>query len=630
MLRTLPVRSFRCGLAALLTLSLAGIPVLLTQTGVASPVLFRIGRGILHDVALSPDGSLIVVATSLGVELLDSGTLEVVHILRATDEVESARCVAFSPDGTLVAAQVKGVGVAVWNVHSGETIHVLTRSAGAWTWSYPGKTVVFIPGGDLLAALDLRNNILVWSLDTGSMVQVVKTFINEPYSLAASPDGRWLALSSTPWIVVYDTRTWRAVHVFEWAAGMPHRSYNRLPVAFSPDSRFVAASGTEKVRIWDMETGEAVLDLPEGSEVLLFSPDGEFLITERFEMEFWELATGREAFTVPVRIMNVIAAAISADGQWLVTGTEDGWLKLCDIPACQVVKESHPYTSRVHAVAVSPDGALLAAGYWEREARVFTSSGETVHHLGGFGWGVFAVTFSPDGSLLAAASGDSSVKAWEPLTGRLVGQIVGFEEPVWNVLFSADGLYLVAGTSELYVWPVGQWGRPPLAQLEGSEQFFSPVALSPDGTCVVVPRKEGLALMEIGTWEVTSLIRTPFVIGEWAWHPEGRLLALEPAYWVAAGTVVVWDTEAGTEVTRLKPWGSSITAMAFSPSGDILAVGSSDGRLALFRSDSWELIAQYKLHTDGIESIAFFPSGDRLATGSDDGTIAVIQLEGMD
>ncbi|MGC8947394.1 MAG: WD40 repeat domain-containing protein, partial [Anaerolineae bacterium] len=63
--------------------------------------LARWGKGTVNQVAFSPDGRLLAVASSLGVYLYDAETLEEIRFLESPAWVTS---VAFSPDGRLLAS----------------------------------------------------------------------------------------------------------------------------------------------------------------------------------------------------------------------------------------------------------------------------------------------------------------------------------------------------------------------------------------------------------------------------------------------------------------------------------------------------------------------------------------------
>lgn len=66
-------------------------------------------------------------------------------------------------------------------------------------------------------------------------------------------------------------------------------------------------------------------------------------------------------------------------------------------------------------------------------------------------------------------------------------------------------------------------------------------------------------------------------------------------------------------------------SVAFSPSGDRIVAGSSDGTVRVWRTDGSDRDDPIVLegHQGGVRSVAFSPSGDRIVTGSDDGTARI-------
>ena len=121
--------------------------------------------------------------------------------------------------------------------------------------------------------------------------------------------------------------------------GDPNVDTGVMSVAFSPDARFVAAGSLDAVvRIWDIETGTLVGRLrghDNSVYSVAFTPDGNGLVSGSLDktLKYWELNMAldnssklSEQFGKCLLDFKdhkdwVLSAAISHDGQWVVSGS---------------------------------------------------------------------------------------------------------------------------------------------------------------------------------------------------------------------------------------------------------------------------------------------------------------------
>lgn len=120
--------------------------------------------------------------------------------------------------------------------------------------------------------------------------------------------------------------------------------------------------------------------------------------------------------TAPITSMDVDAASETA-----VTGSEDGTVRVWSVSTGRLLKtirlpRGPEFEGIVYAVAVSPDGKIVAAAGWtssnSRGFRILlfdVQSGDLLHQIGELPNVVTHLDFSPDGERLAAAVGDQGI-----------------------------------------------------------------------------------------------------------------------------------------------------------------------------------------------------------------------------
>jgi WD40 repeat protein len=73
----------------------------------------RLGKGCISNITFSPDGSILAIATALGIEFRNPTTFEMIAIL-VSDQVQNYIC--FSPDGKFLASAGGRNTLKLWDV----------------------------------------------------------------------------------------------------------------------------------------------------------------------------------------------------------------------------------------------------------------------------------------------------------------------------------------------------------------------------------------------------------------------------------------------------------------------------------------------------------------------------------
>src|SRR5262249_39821036 len=103
----------------------------------------------------------------------------------------------------------------------------------------------------------------------------------------------------------------------------------------------------------------------------------------------------------------------------------------------------------VRHVTYSPDGQALAVGggkAGQGRLALLDAAGKQVRLLRGHTGPILAAAFSPGGTRLATASGDGTIKLWEPPTGREILTLDGHSRAVTALAFDATGRRLHSAT----------------------------------------------------------------------------------------------------------------------------------------------------------------------------------------
>jgi WD40 repeat protein len=179
---------------------------------------------------------------------------------------------AISSDSRLLAARTRPSAVTrVWDIARGLEVARYTNTA---------RAVAFSPDGTVLAGGTLDHTVKLWSIPTQQEFATLRGHKWIVYDLAFSPDGKRLvsgAIDNTARI--WDVVAGREVFVLQGHKSGVHS------VAFSPDGKTVATGSTDQtVKLWNAATGQQLMTLREFKADLgsiRFSPDGTTLAAGR-------------------------------------------------------------------------------------------------------------------------------------------------------------------------------------------------------------------------------------------------------------------------------------------------------------------------------------------------------------
>jgi WD40 repeat protein/sterol desaturase/sphingolipid hydroxylase (fatty acid hydroxylase superfamily) len=288
----------------------------------------------------------------------------------------------------------------------------------------------------------------------------------------------------------------------------------------------------------------------------------------------------RQCLTLTGHTGAVLSVASSADGQRIVSGGEDGTVKVWDAATGQEQLTLTGHTRPVRSVALSADGRRIVSGSTDGTVKVWdAATGQEQLTLTGHTRAVLSVAVSGDGHCVVSGSADGQVKVWDAATGQEQLTLKGGTGAALSVGVSADGRRIVsAGGGTAKVWDA-ETGREELT-LTGHTDLVYSVAISPDGGHIV----SGSFDERVKVWDVTTgreqLTLTGHVgpVYSVAISPDGQRI-------VSGGkdqTMKVWDAATGRETLTLQGHTDSVTGVAVSADGRCIVSGSRDGTMKVW------------------------------------------------
>src|SRR5262249_8303246 len=153
----------------------------------------------------------------------------------------------------------------------------------------------------------------------------------------------------------------------------------------------------------------------------------------------WDTMTGRQLADLTGHVGPIFSAVFTGDGSTLVTGAADGNVKVWDVATRKTKSTFHDESNAwVHAVALSPNGTMLASSHMSRIVLRELATGKLVKELKGHSGEIDSLCFSPDGATLASGARDHTARIWDVSTGRTRATIPGGLHWVWTVVFAPD------------------------------------------------------------------------------------------------------------------------------------------------------------------------------------------------
>lgn len=281
--------------------------------------------------------------------------------------------------------------------------------------------------------------------------------------------------------------------------------------------------------------------------------------------------------------------AFSPNRRLLAVAGSQATIQLYGIDDGSLKQTLRGHTSWVTSVAFSPDGALIASGSWDGTIRLWNSNTGTVARVISVPitpeHSTVHLAFSADSTMIASAVYETDTRIWRVSDGTLLRTIPATGS---NVAFSPDNTLLAAVGADGTILLSRIQDGSTVQTLAGHGPNIVKLLFSPDGTTLASSSRSDDT---IRLWRVSdgTLLQTLPSRANWdiVFSPDGQYVisgGLSNNINRFEGIVEIWEVATGQHLTHWQASQHSISNLAISPAGDVIASSTNYEMVRLWRA----------------------------------------------
>ncbi|MCW5942071.1 MAG: AAA-like domain-containing protein [Fimbriimonadaceae bacterium] len=305
---------------------------------------------------------------------------------------------------------------------------------------------------------------------------------------------------------------------------------------------------------------------------------------------------------------------LSPTGRFVAMGAEDGSPHLYD-------RTTKRWYDGFGAGFRSDDRFFTVLFPTGREPEVWRADGTVVCTLVGHLGSTTSLNWFADGKRLLSSGFDGSVRVWDAMTGRQLGMYLGSRSPLTHATLTEGERTVIALTAEggLLEWDLRTSAPARTAKANDGEVLAG--RLSPQGDLYATVGTDGKsAIFDVASGRRVATVDVGFSVeaNPLAFCEDGKRVA----YITGEGDLLIVEARTGRVVRRTRIDGRPAKALAIGPTGQIVVTLGRYGVATLAGP-----LSEAKVRGDqGIECLraAISPDGRFLAVGSSEGRVAVL------